>query len=120
MKLESLNIITDLFRIRDIAHILHLQTSSYSEHKALNEFYDSWLDLSDQYIEIYQGTYGRIKITYKETIPLNVNNSTALLNSASSLIKVLRSKHPDNTGLNNILDEFLNLINKTNYLLTLS
>lgn len=119
MKLESLNIIVDLFRIRDVAHVLHLQTKSYAEHKALNEFYDTWLDLADSYIETYQGEFGLIKINYKETISININNSDYLLNAGLNLTKALRAKHPSNTGLNNILDEMVNLINKTKYLLTL-
>lgn len=119
MKLESLNIIVDLFRIRDVAHVLHLQTKSYAEHKALNEFYDTWLDLTDSYIETYQGEFGLIKVSYKEAIAINMNNSEAMLSAALNLTKALRARHQTNTGLNNILDEMVNLINKTKYLLTL-
>lgn len=36
----------------------HLKTDKYSDHKALNEFYDEALDLVDTLIEDYQGLHG--------------------------------------------------------------
>ena len=43
---------------RDLAHLAHWKTKSYAEHKALNEFYDSVLELIDGFVEQYQGYYG--------------------------------------------------------------
>lgn len=39
---------------------LHLNTNKYSEHIALNEFYDEMIDLVDTLIENYKGIYGNI------------------------------------------------------------
>jgi len=114
-----MNPIVELFRIRDIAHTIHLETTSYAEHKALDKFYTKWLELTDTYLENYQGYFGRVKMTYKETIQLNINNSDALILAANKLIEKLKLRHPDSSGLNNILDEFFNLIDETKYLLTL-
>jgi hypothetical protein len=118
-QLKSFNIITELFRIRDIAHVIHLDTTSYAEHKALNSFYDEWLGLSDQFIESYQGKYTRIKVDVSEIIRLNINNSSALLAQASTTINLIRSRVKDDSELNNILDEMQDLVNTTKYLLTL-
>ena len=55
-----------LFQIRDQMHINHLRITgvgSYAGHKALNEFYDAILGLTDSLIESYQGKYGIIEIT---------------------------------------------------------
>lgn len=55
-----------LFSIRDQIHINHLKVTgvgSYATHKALNEFYDEILDLTDSLIESYQGKYGICNIT---------------------------------------------------------
>jgi len=46
------------FHARTSAHILHLKTRSYAEHKALNDFYDGITPLIDTYAEAYQGGYG--------------------------------------------------------------
>jgi len=62
-----------LFEIEINSHIAHLQTDSYSEHKALNELYVDIVDLRDRFIESYQGKYGIItgyKITLKEGVEI--------------------------------------------------
>lgn len=53
--------VSALLEIQDISHIAHLQTSSFAEHKALNELYDGITDQFDAYVEAYQGKYGIIK-----------------------------------------------------------
>lgn len=62
-----------LFQIRDGIHLRHLYPTSPKllgsgwEHKALNDFYESILDLTDGLIESYQGKYGLIDITIPST-----------------------------------------------------
>jgi len=46
-----------LFCSRTLAHQLHLKTKSYSEHKALESFYESIVDLADGFAEQYQGKH---------------------------------------------------------------
>ena len=53
--------VSSLLEIQDISHIAHLQTSSFAEHKALNELYDGITDQFDAYVEAYQGKYGIVK-----------------------------------------------------------
>lgn len=53
--------VSALMEIENISHIAHLQTSSFAEHKALNELYDGIVDQFDAYVEAYQGKYGIIK-----------------------------------------------------------
>jgi hypothetical protein len=53
--------VSSLLEIQDISHIAHLQTTSFAEHKALNELYDGIADQFDAYVEAYQGKYGIIK-----------------------------------------------------------
>jgi len=50
-----------LLHSRTQAHTLHLQTESFSEHMALNGYYDSIGDLVDGLVESFQGKYGIIK-----------------------------------------------------------
>lgn len=49
-----------LFLARDVTHSVHLNTRSYSKHKALNIFYDRIVDATDDFAETYQGRYGLI------------------------------------------------------------
>lgn len=115
------SILIKLFEIRDQIHYWHLQTTSYAEHKALNKYYDSILDLTDSFIESSQGKYGRI--SGGATINLTDYQpgiSTTYLKSVKEFICFTReSLDPKDTDLQNILDEMLSLTNKTLYLLTL-
>ena len=53
-------LIIKLLHARTNAHILHLGTTSFAKHKALNDFYDEIVDLVDTLAEAYQGDYGLI------------------------------------------------------------
>ena len=49
-----------LFLARDVTHSVHLNTRSYSKHKALQKFYDNIIELADGFAEAYQGRHGLI------------------------------------------------------------
>lgn len=55
-----------LFSCRDVIHLAHLRTQSYAQHIALNNYYDSLLDLIDTLAESYQGIYGLLTISIPE------------------------------------------------------
>ena len=58
------DMVCNILHSRTQAHVYHLQTKSYAEHKALNEYYDDIVPVFDGIVETYQGKYGIIK-TYK-------------------------------------------------------
>jgi hypothetical protein len=67
--------IATLFLARELAHRYHLSTKSYSQHKALQNFYEDLLDLTDDLAEITQGAHGLLDIpiltekkSYKEPL----------------------------------------------------
>jgi len=49
-----------LFLGRNVAHSVHLNTRSYSKHKALGHFYEDVVELADKFAEAYQGRHGLI------------------------------------------------------------
>lgn len=112
---DCFSLIGQLFASRNIAHLAHLNTTSYAEHKALNSYYDSLLDLTDTLAETYIGIYGRGTIT----IP------GATITDMKTHLKELRNEVAEHreyikeTNIQNIIDEILSLIDETNYLLTL-
>ena len=109
-----------LFEARDQIHLIHLNTTSYSEHKALNSFYDGWLDLVDKFIETYQGKYGRIG----GYLNIDVHSGADSRGYLTELMIYLNTDakniidHLD-SDLDNILADMKQLINQTLYLLTL-
>ena len=42
-------------------HFFHWSTNSFSEHKALQKWYEGIPDLVDSYVEAYMGCYEQIK-----------------------------------------------------------
>lgn len=50
-----------LFQARTAAHMAHLQTRSFAQHKALDDFYSGIVDLTDAFAETYQGIFGIIE-----------------------------------------------------------
>lgn len=63
--MAAAEMIARLFHARTAAHMAHLQTRSFAEHKALNEFYDEIVELADDFAETYQGMFGLI-MSYPE------------------------------------------------------
>jgi hypothetical protein len=110
------NIIAVLFLSRDVAHREHLRTTSYAAHKALNEFYDSVVDIADELAETCQGRYGIIKdIPY--LAPENVQDIVAQLEAHLYTVEKLRYKDLDkeDTAIQNIVDEVVGLYLTTLY-----
>jgi len=52
--------VSTLLASRTQAHIFHLQTPSFAAHKALNDYYDEIVGVTDSLVESYQGKYGII------------------------------------------------------------
>jgi len=103
-----------LFHSRDTMHLTHLQTTSFAEHKALNEYYDGILELTDTFTETYFGRFKRIDIVIPES---KMMSSVEHLKEMQKMIDGERENY--SSELQNIMDEMLGLINKTLYLLTL-
>lgn len=101
---------------RTQAHTLHLQTKSFAEHKALNEFYDEIGDLFDGLVESYQGKYGIID-NYKsyDIVPYKSTEATTnLLKEMCGKIEDLRDCCKD-SYIQNQIDTVCELINSTIY-----
>lgn len=95
------------------AHILHLQSRSYSEHKALEAYYTEIGDLVDDYVEAYQGKYGLIE-GYGEKYwePQPALEYMILLND---YVAEARKHLQQDSELQNITDEIVQLIDSTTY-----
>lgn len=105
---------------RDTAHLEHWKTKSYAQHKALNEFYDSVLELIDGFVEQYQGYYAkRMDITRAEDD--GKGSIRELLEYQCEWIEMKRYKicDKDDTALQNTIDEIVRQYQSTLYMLTL-
>lgn len=113
-----------LLQIRDQAHILHWQTTNEAQHNALAEFYDAFLDLTDEMAEQVIGKYGRFKVggsailvmDYEVALPIFIQNIEKVF--CQDFCEIFDAE--SNTELYNLKDEFLSLKNKLAYRLTLN
>jgi chloramphenicol O-acetyltransferase len=105
-----------LFLARDVAHSVHLNTRSFAKHFALNEFYDSVVDLADKFAETYQGRHGLIGpislMSAKKT-----TNIVEFLEDSMADIEKMRFDvcEKTDTPLQNIIDEIVGLYLSTLY-----
>ena len=98
-------------------HILHLSSRSYSQHKALEAFYTAIGDHVDDFVEAFQGKYGlltkypAIAALFPEQDPVTyltyLGDEVAMLRKANDF--------PQDSELQNITDEIVQLIDSTLY-----
>jgi hypothetical protein len=107
--------LSTLFNSRDQAHIFHLQTSSYAAHKALNDYYDAVVGLVDSYAETFQGRYGIIRGYTPQKQYFEGDEVVKYFTGLSTYIDSVRKGLPQDSELNNIVDEIAALVNSTIY-----
>ena len=76
--------VSTLLHSQTQVHIFHLQTKSYSEHKALQGYYEGIDVLVDGIIESYQGKYDIIK-QYTSFKPEDYKSTEQVINYFKSL-----------------------------------
>ena len=106
----------------DQAVVWHHQTTSRSMHKALNNFYDEILELSDGLIESVSGIYGR-PVDYDIVQPMNYESPeqvTAYFQACYAEIHEDRQTIYQETWIQNQVDEIATLFAETLYLLSLN
>ena len=88
-------------------HFLHLQTASYASHKALGHYYENIVGLADRWAESYQGHRGIIPLSdYPEGFKVQAN-ATKYADSLLTFVKGIRGDLPQETDLQNIVDEIV-------------
>jgi DNA-binding ferritin-like protein len=120
-----MNIVSKFLTFRDQTQILHWQTTSFAEHKALGELYEKLDANIDEFVETFMGKYGRVvsqtsfSLTlenYKNLSPLQFMDvvATYLIEELPTMLDAKKD-----SDLLNIRDAILGDINQTKYLLTL-
>lgn len=94
----------------------HLQTGKYSDHKALNEYYDDIVDCVDGLIEAWQGINGKTG-ELKNTIDTKFDDPVPYLEELKKFTKEGREEliDKDDTELWSCTDDILQLIDSTLY-----
>ena len=109
------NLASKLLHSQSQAHVFHLQTKSFAEHKALQGFYEDIDDLLDSLIESYQGQFGIIQ-NYDSFPILRYDSKEQVIAYFEELmgeINMCREGFPSH--LQNIIDTIIELITSTLY-----
>ena len=80
---------------------------------ALGEYYDEIVELVDSFVESYMGKYG--KITQFPSVYHQPKEPVQYLKSLQQFVMAARPDLPQDTELQNIVDEIADLINTTTY-----
>ena len=97
-------------------HIFHLGTKSYSEHKALQGYYEGVDALTDGLVESYQGKYGLLN-NYKSYKTQSYKNKNQVLKYFTGLLNTIEEKRDccDDSYIQNQIDTVQELIYSTMY-----
>lgn len=115
-KEDVAKLIGTLFMSRTYSHMAHLATGSYSQHKALNKFYDNIVDLTDDLAEASQGYFGKLEVPYINLMG-NIKDPIGGMQMHLRAIEKL-AMSCEEEYLKNIFQEIQALYRKTLYLLT--
>jgi DNA-binding ferritin-like protein len=94
-------------------HFFHWSTNSYSQHKALGNYYDEIVELVDDLVEAYMGCYDQLK-TFP-SVYHQPKDALKYLESLNKFVEEARKDLPQETQLQNIIDEIAQLIDSTLY-----
>jgi chloramphenicol O-acetyltransferase len=114
--MKCADFVGELFLARDVAHSVHLNTRSYSKHKALRHFYEDVIEAADKFAEAYQGRHGLIgPITLRNA--RKTANITEFLEDSLKEVEKMRYEvcEKTDTPLQNIIDEIVAVYLSTLY-----
>lgn len=121
--MELNQFVSTLWQSRTQSHIWHHQTQgigSFSEHKALENYYESIVELVDGFVESVQGKYGII--SGYSTYPLadwKEGGSMDYFHMLCGFVEEGRKTLPQDSYIQNQIDEIVELLYDTKYQLTL-
>lgn len=99
--------------------VLHWGTSSYAEHEALGDLYDTINDATDKIAEALMGAQGK-RLQLKGTLELVDYAEGMPADYVAGIGQALESITGLPTDILNTRDDLLGAVHKTSYLLTLS
>ena len=108
---EVSEFVSALLHSSTVTHFMHWSTNSYSKHKALGKYYERIIELTDDFAEAYMGRYEQLK-----KFPTEFHTSDKpleYLEGMKSFVAEARESLPQDTALQNIIDEIADLINST-------
>ena len=99
-------------------HLLHWTTKSYAEHKALGEFYESLQELTDSLAEAMIGKFD-LTPNFPKTYYHPADNGLDELQGLKDYVEQTRTLLPQDSEIQNLVDEIADQIDSTIFMLRL-
>lgn len=124
MGFDCNDFVSRVFEVQNQVRLWHYQTKAFSRHLAFGEFYSSFSDLTDKFIEVYIGKKNDVYLDdeqkYTEIFNLDEVDVDSWHDELESDFQIYKEDlGPMDSELNNILDETLAVINMLKYKLLL-
>ena len=113
MNEEVSEFVATLLHSSTVTHFMHWSTDSFAKHMALGEYYAQIIDLVDQFAEAYMGRYEQLK-KFPDEFHLE-KDPVKYLDNLKDFVEEARKELPQDTELQNLVDEIADLINSTLY-----
>lgn len=100
-----------------VTHFMHLQATgagSYAKHVALGDYYESIVELTDTLAETIQGAYGIIT-DYPTTFSQMDSDALSYIKRIRTYVAEQRAQLPQDSNIQNEVDNIANLLNSTAY-----
>ena len=111
---EAAEFLQTLLHAATNTHILHWQTKSYAEHIALGEFYSELPHMVDKLAEVIMGKYDTT-FTFKDSYYTPAKTGKEELEALKEYVMEERKELPQDSEIQNEVDNIANLINSTLY-----
>lgn len=108
---EVAQFVAALLHSSTVTHFMHWATSSYAAHQALGEYYEGIIEAVDEFAEAYMGRYEQLKDFPSDFH--NADDPVKYLQSMKSFVAEARQHLPQDSELQNLIDEIADLINST-------
>ena len=108
--------VSTLLHSATLTHLMHFKTTSYSQHVALNAYYDEIPELVDSLVESIQGAYETIIEPYPSMFGNgNGDDPLAYMVSLRNYVRDYRGEMPQDSEIQNEIDSIATLLNHTVY-----
>lgn len=111
-QLETSEFIAMMLHSATVTHLMHFKTDSYSEHKALQKYYEGIVDSVDSLAESIQGKHGVLPI-YTGAMTCVDGSALDYMTKMMDYVANRRGDLPMDSEIQNEIDNVANLINQT-------
>jgi DNA-binding ferritin-like protein len=113
---EAAEFLLTLLHASTNTHLLHWTTKSYAQHQALGAFYGGLPELVDRLAENMMGKYDTTP-TFPATYHAPDKTAKEELEALKDYVEEERKSLPQDSEIQNLVDEIASLINETLFLL---